>query len=45
MSGIGILFMVMICSVVWGGFLLLLSWMVTIERNKARAAQAESDRR
>jgi putative copper export protein len=37
MSGTGILFMVLICSVIWGGFLLLLVWMMKSEKGKARS--------
>lgn len=37
MSGMGILFMVLICTVIWGGFLLLLVWMIKSERTKTDA--------
>ena len=35
MSGTGIAFMLLICSVVWGGFLSLAVFMAVSERRKA----------
>ena len=42
MSGEAIVFMVVICSVIWGGFLLLLGWMMKCERGKATSRSGES---
>ena len=41
MSGEAIVFMVLICSVIWGGFLLLLGLMIRSERGKATPRSGE----
>ena len=43
MSTVGMLFMVLICSVVWGGFLLLLGLMMRSERRRVRYAETQRD--
>ena len=40
MSNVGIVFMVLICSIVWGGFLSLLGWMILSERRKSRTRES-----
>ena len=42
MSGTGIIFMVIICSVIWGGFLFLLGWMMRSEKRKEAARSGGS---
>ena len=35
MSTLAVVLMVVICGIVWGGFLVLLSWMMVSEKKKA----------